>query len=88
MFAIAVFYYQGLLKKSMNAMTQPPLSLRMPEEIKTQEMNNGELIYLVFHDDSWNCPLPSANNNEFATIRPVLLGRSLKEGFKASEVKK
>jgi len=83
MFLIPLFYYEGLFKKSMKAMTQPPVSLRMPEKIETRQMSSGQLIYLVFHDDSWNCPLPVTNNNEFATIKPQLLGRSLKEGFKA-----
>jgi len=88
MFFVPVFYYQGLLKKSVTAMMQPPVSLRMPEKIETRQMTNGQLIYLVFHDDSWNGHLPVANNNEFATLRPVLLGRSLREGFKTGETKK
>ncbi|HKC36665.1 MAG TPA: hypothetical protein VKB95_11405, partial [Chitinophagaceae bacterium] len=88
MFFIPVFYYQGLLKKSTKVIITPPVSLRMPEKIETRQMNNGQVIYLVFHDDSWNGHLPIANNNEFATLRPVLLGRSLKEGFKAGETKK
>ena len=83
MFFVPIFYYQDVLKKSMEAMTLPPVSPRMPGKIATQQMNTGQLIYLVFHDDSWNCPLPATNNNEFATIRPQLLGKSLREGFKA-----
>ena len=82
-FFVPVFYYQGLLKKSMKAMTQPPVALRMPEKTETRQMNTGQLVYLVFHDDSWNCPLPVTNNNEFATIKPQLLGKSLRDGFKA-----
>ena len=46
-------------------------------------MNQKQVVHLVKHEDSWNEPLPVANEYEFYYIRPILRGKDIKEGFKA-----
>jgi hypothetical protein len=60
----------------------------MPERVEKRPISKVQTINLVFQDDSWNCPLPAANNHEFATVRPIMIGSSLRDGFKAGDTKK
>ena len=60
----------------------------MPEKFSEVKLSNGVVVQLVFNGDSWYAPLPVANNNEFYTIIPEPRGKSVKDGFKATQKNK
>jgi hypothetical protein len=81
LFAVVIYTLRFKLAV-VNSVIKRPLPLRQPDEIKTEMMNNGQSINLVEHDDSWNGPLPIANKNDYYYLRPVLRGKSIKDGFR------
>jgi hypothetical protein len=62
-----------------------PIPYRMPAEIHKTELKKGRDIYLVGHEDSWNAPLPAANENEFNVLLPVYMSTTVGEGFRSTE---
>jgi hypothetical protein len=63
-----------------------PINYRMPVEIRIEKIQTGKPgedrdLYLVMHDDSWNAPLPVANDGEHGSLAPAYMGNTVKEGF-------
>ncbi len=81
MAAIGLFYYAREWIFANKLLLKPPLPYRMPEEMAEGHFPDGTIVYLVKHDDSWNAPLPVANENEYNEFRPIKIGASIKQGF-------
>jgi hypothetical protein len=81
---LALVYYKATWT-SIKPFFAAPLAYRMPIELRKVELGKGRDIYVVSHDDSWNAPLPVANDNEYGGLQPVYLGGSVKEGFRSTE---
>jgi hypothetical protein len=79
--AIGLFYYARELIVVNKILLKPPIPYRMPEEMSEVHFPDGTIVYIVKHDDSWNAPLPVANENEFKELNPSKIGVSIQEGF-------
>jgi hypothetical protein len=79
----APLYYANEFKYMVRDLFKPPIAPPQPKEITSVQINHGQVMHVVTHDDCWNGPLPIATNNEFYYIQPLLRGNTIKEGFKA-----
>ena len=78
---IGLFYYSREWIVFNKLILSPPLPYRMPEEMTDSHFPNGAVIHLVKHADSWNAPLPVANEYDFNSLQPRMLGNSIQDGF-------
>ena len=78
---IGLFYYSSEWIVFNKVFLSPPHPYRMPEEMVDGHFPNGTIIHLVKHEDSWNAPLPVANESDFNSLQPRMLGNSIREGF-------
>ena len=90
--ALLIFYYKDTWT-SIAEYFKAPLPYRMPAGIREVKIPSGrpgeELpLYLVSHDDSWNAPLPVANENEYGGLNPAYIGTSINDGFRSQELNK
>ncbi len=81
MSVIGLFYYARELIVVNKILLKPPIPYRMPEEMSETHFPDGTIVYIVQHDDSWNAPLPVANENEFKDLKPAMIGASIQQGF-------
>ncbi|MGB8192379.1 MAG: hypothetical protein WCF67_10695, partial [Chitinophagaceae bacterium] len=88
MACIMLYHYRLAWKEMPKAIVAAPAERRQPDSVKQVIMSNGILMNIIFSDDSWFAPLPVANNNEFYTVKPVLRGKTIREGFKPSVKRK
>ena len=84
MIAIGFIYYKTVWI-SIQPFFARPIAYRVPKETKQINIPNKPTIYLVQHEDSWNCTLPVANEAEYYFIKPVFIGSTIQEGFKSNE---
>lgn len=84
--ALALVYYKGTWV-SLRPFFIRPLPYRTPEEMHRIETAPGQDINIVQHEDSWNAPLPVANENEYNALHPVYMGRTIRGGFRSSTKK-
>lgn len=79
---LLIFHYKNALKAIPGTLLKAPLPYRMPEKSETVKLKHDVFITIVFDNSSWNAPLPAANDHEYSLIRPVMMGETIKDGFK------
>jgi hypothetical protein len=85
--SILLFVYKNDFNAGITELVKPPLSFRMPQQIKQAVMSNKQMIHLVNGADIWNAPLPAATEEEYFYIMPDLRTQHIKEGFTARNKK-
>jgi hypothetical protein len=84
MSVLAVIYYRNTWKR-VDLFVAAPLHYRMPEEMYKVSGPNGGIFYIVRKSDSWNGPLPIANDFEYRQIKPAYMGSKAGDGFMSME---
>lgn len=85
--ALFLFYYKNTWESPSDYFAAP-IQPRMPIEIRQINIPSGQPgkvlpLNIVTHDDSWNAPLPAANDYEYRVLLPAYLGTTIKEGFRS-----
>jgi hypothetical protein len=83
---ILLFYYKDAGKNGIpESLTKALPERRMPKEVSNVPMGNGIVLHLAEDADLWYMSLPVAVKGEYAAIRPIPRGNSIKDGFKANQ---
>lgn len=80
MYAIAIFHYDNVWDR-LDLLFARPLPYRMPSTMVEARGPGGGTFNIVTHSDSWNGPLPIANDYEYRDLKPVYLGPRIEDGF-------
>jgi hypothetical protein len=78
------YYYGNQASYAIDRMFKKPLKFRMPEKMEQIGDSSGKVINVVFAEDSWNAPLPVANNNDIGRYHPVFRGDKIEDGFRSA----
>jgi hypothetical protein len=81
MCTIAFLHYYSSTWKRIRPYIAPPLSYRMPQDMTKVSTPDGKIFYIVTKGDSWNGPLPIANDYEYYATKPVYMGSRIEDGF-------
>lgn len=84
MAAVLIFYYKDRWM-SARLLFAKPLEYRMPVTLKQIPLSDKLHMNIVSQEDSWNAPLPVANEQEFIMLKPGLIGTSIEQGFKSNK---
>jgi hypothetical protein len=82
---IGIIYYKGMWNAPLLKLVSKPINYRVPETTKTVTLKNKIKLRLVSYGNSWNEVLPVANEEEYGSISPQLIGETIEEGFKAGK---
>ncbi|MEJ7736750.1 MAG: hypothetical protein WKF97_04920 [Chitinophagaceae bacterium] len=83
MAAVIGFHY-GDRWMSARVIFGKALAYRMPSNVEQQPLRGKLPMNIVSQEDSWNAPLPVANQYEYDNLHPGLIGQAMKQGFKAN----